>query len=95
MRFFFALLSACSLAVPTFADETEGLILSFDRVDRVLVLTDLTVWELPVAVQIPADLGRGDRVVIDFESEGEEGLTAITALDRTAAAIPEGTDGGS
>lgn len=95
MRSFLALTLAVLLASPALADETEGLILSFDRVDRIIVLTDKTVWQVPVSLEMPEDLGRGDRVLIDFDSEGEDGLTAITSIDRLAVALPEGTDGGS
>jgi len=95
MRSFLALTLAGLLATPALADETEGLILSFDRVDRIIVLTDKTVWQVPVSLEMPEDLGRGDRVLIDFDSEGEDGLPAITSIDRLAVALPEGTDGGS
>lgn len=97
MRSFLALTLAGLLATPALADETEGLILSFDRVDRIIVLTDKTVWEVPVSLEMPEDLGHGDRILIDFvsESEGEDGLTAITSIERLAVALPKGTDGGS
>lgn len=95
MRAIIALLIAGAFATPVLADETEGLILSFDRVDRIIVMTDLTVWEIPEAVETPADLGRGDRVHIEYESAGEDGLVAIDALHRLAVALPKGTDGGS
>lgn len=95
MQSLLALLVAGSLAPPALADQTEGLILSFDRVDRIIVLTDKTVWELPEELETPPDLGRGDRVLIDFDSAGEDGLTAIEAIERLAVALPQGTDGGS
>ena len=95
MRSFLALTLAGLLATAAIADETEGLILSFDRVDRIIVLMDKTVWEVPTTLEVPEDLGRGDRVLIDFDSEGEDGLTAITSVERLAVALPEGTDGGS
>lgn len=95
MRSILALTLAGLLATPAIADQTEGLILSFDRVDRIIILTDKTVWQVPVSLEMPEDLGRGDRVLIDFDSEGEDGLTAITSIDRLAVALPEGTDGGS
>ena len=93
MRSFLAVVVAGSLAAPAVADETEGLILSFDRVDRILVMTDLTVWELPETVETPADLGRGDRIQIEYATAGEDGLTAITAIDRLAVAVPKDADG--
>ncbi|WP_317054870.1 hypothetical protein [Roseovarius rhodophyticola] len=95
MRSILAILVAGALATPAVADETEGLILSFDRVDRIIVMTDMTVWELPASVETPDDLARGDRVHMVYDSAGEDGLTAITALHRLAVALPEGTDGGS
>jgi hypothetical protein len=95
MRYIYGLLMAGLLATPALADETEGLILGFDRVDRIIVLEDKTVWQLPESIDVPADLGRGDRVLIDFDSEGEDGISEITALERLAVALPDGTDGGS
>ncbi len=95
MRSILALTIAGLLATPALADETEGLVLSFDRVDRIIVLTDKTVWEVPDTLVMPEDFGRGDRVLIDFDSAGEDGVTAITAIERLAVALPEGTDGGS
>jgi hypothetical protein len=83
------------LAVPAIADETEGHVMAFDRVANIIVLTDKTVWQLGADVIVPADLASGDRVLLDFVSEGEEGVTAILELHRLAAALPEGTDGGS
>ncbi|MEQ8778366.1 MAG: hypothetical protein RIE06_01800 [Roseibium album] len=95
MRSLLALLIAGSLMAPALADETEGLILSFDRVDRIVVMTDMTVWQIPITIETPEDLGRGDRIHVEFDSAGEDGLTEITAIERLAVAIPEGTDGGS
>lgn len=90
-----ALLVAGSLETPALADQTEGLILKFDRIDRIIVLTDMMVWELPEELETPADLGRGEHVLIDFGSAGEDGLTAIEAIERLAVALPQGADGGS
>lgn len=95
MRICLAAALAASIAFPALADETEGHVLAFDRKAGVIVLTDKTVWEVPGAISLPADLGRGDRVLFEYESEGEDGLTAITAMTRLATALPEGTDGGS
>lgn len=90
-----AALFAGVLAVPALADETEGLVLAFDRLDGIIVLTDKTVWQMSENVTIPADLASGDRVLIDFASDGESGVTTITELLRLAKALPKGTDGGS
>ncbi|NNE87470.1 MAG: hypothetical protein HKN27_05280 [Silicimonas sp.] len=86
---------AAFAALPVYADETEGLVQAYDRVAGVLVLTDKTVWALPAGVTVPDDFGRGDRVLIDYETAGEDGLVSIDKLTRLAVALPEGTDGGS
>lgn len=83
------------IAAPALADETEGHVMAFDRVSNILVLTDKTVWHIGPDVTVPADLANGDRVLIDFVSEGEEGVTEISSMYRLAPALPEGTDGGS
>ncbi|MCC1494695.1 hypothetical protein [Cognatishimia sp. F0-27] len=95
MRTLFAAALAALVAAPVVADETTGLVLAHDRLSNVLVLTDLTVWSLPSDLMIPADLGAGDRVILTFNSEGEDGISTIDALERTAIALPAGTDGGS
>ena len=84
-----------SVAAPAFADETEGLVFAYDRVDHVLVMKDMTVWTLPSELLVPVDLGAGDRVLIDFTSDGDNGWKSIDALHRLAVALPAGTDGGS
>jgi len=86
---------AASFAVPALADETEGHVMAFDRVANIIVLTDKTVWQLSADMTMPSDLASGDRVLLDFVSEGEEGVTDVHTLHRLAATLPEGTDGGS
>lgn len=95
MRILIAAALAVSAAVPALADETEGLVLAFDRKAGVIVLTDKTVWTLPGTVAVPEDLGRGDRVLFEYETAGEDGLTEIAAMTRLSVALDEGTDGGS
>lgn len=95
-RFALAAVAAASFAVPAVAEDTEGLILAFDRQDRIIVMTDKTVWQLPEAIEIPEDLAHGDRVMFDFVSGGDDdGITQITEMTRLSKANPEGTDGGS
>lgn len=90
------MIAAAVFAMPAFAEETEGLVLAFDRQDRIIVLTDKTVWTLPDTIDVPDDLAHGDRVLFDFENAGDdEGMTEISSMDRLSKAIPEGTDGGS
>jgi hypothetical protein len=82
-------------AAPALADQTEGLILAFDRQAHTIVLTDHSVWQLPSDMAIPTDLGQGDRIYIDFTSDGDNGVKAVTLLERLAVAMPLGADGGS
>ena len=95
MRTILAAAVAVVSALPAFADETEGHVLAYDRKAHVIVLTDKSTWSLPADMMVPADLGAGDRVLFEYETAGEDGLTAITAVTRLAVALPEGTDGGS
>jgi hypothetical protein len=37
----------------------------------------------------------GDRVLFEYETAGEDGMTRINGVTRLATALPEGTDGGS
>ncbi len=84
------------VASSAIADETEGLVMAYDRQDGIVVLEDKTVWQLPPNIDIPANLGRGDRVFFEFTFPGEEdGMTEITAMTRLAVALPADTDGGS
>ncbi|MFD0979852.1 hypothetical protein [Tropicimonas aquimaris] len=86
MRLLLASALATLSVLPAAADETEGLILAYDRVASILVLEDLTVWPLAANLAVPEDLQAGDRVSIDFRSDGENGVAAVNALTRTATA---------
>lgn len=72
-------------AAPVLADETTGTVLAYDRKAGVIVLTDKTVFSLELLGNTPvADLVAGDKVKIVYEAAGEDGMTAITAIDRMA-----------
>ena len=45
----------------------------------------MTVWTLPASIALPDDLVAGDKVMIDFESAGENGIATINTLTRVAA----------
>lgn len=77
------------------ADETSGQVLAYDRKAGILVLTDKTVWELAPDLLVPADLGHGDMVRLEYSSAGEDGLETIDALTRSERAQPEAEDGGN
>ncbi len=95
MRIITAAFATAITALPAFADETEGHVLAFDRIDGIIVLTDKTVWEVPTEITLPEDLGSGDRVLFEYDTAGEDGMTKLNAVTRLATALPEGTDGGS
>lgn len=95
MRSILAVALAAIAAVPAIADEAGGLVLAYDRQAGVIVLQDLTVWELPEGLDVPTDLGAGDRVMFTYESAGEDGMTELSTLERLATALPGGADGGS
>ena len=82
-------------ALPILADETEGHVLAYDREAGIIILTDKTVWEVPGDIALPENLGMGDRVLFEYETAGEDGMTRINGVTRLATALPEGTDGGS
>ncbi len=86
---------AALVTSPLMADETSGLIQSWTPKSHTLVLTDKTVWTLPSDLMIPADLGVGDRIILDYQTAGEDGLVRIEALLRIAPALPAGSDGGA
>lgn len=94
MRHLFLATTLALFALPAVADETQGLVLAYDRQANLLVMNDKTVWELPSGLLIPADLGAGDRVALFYETAGEDGMIAIDSLNRIASALPAGTDGG-
>ena len=78
-----ALAAALALtALPAFADSTSGTILAFDRVERIIVMTDKTVWEIPQTVELPDKLMAGDKITIDFDSNGDNGVGSYNSITR-------------
>ena len=85
MRTFIAVATAadCLAAVPALADNTSGEILAYDRLANVIVLTDNTVWEIvPKDLPLPADLKQGDKITIDFVTNGDSGVGKINSITR-------------
>ncbi len=75
-------LALLTLAAPALADKTSGSILAYDRLANVIVLTDKTHWQLNPQTLVPADLAAGDKVTIDFKSDGDNGAGKIFSLTR-------------
>ena len=67
-------------AAPGAADVTVVTVLVHDRMARILVLTDRTVWPLELLKsKPPGGLKAGDRVEIEYESD-EEGISVIHSI---------------
>lgn len=82
MRILLATVFALAAASPVLADESSGEILAYDRKANVIVLTDKTVWTIPAELELPADLVQGDKVQFEFTQKGDEGITAISKIER-------------
>lgn len=64
------------------ADSTEGAVVAYDRKAGVIVLEDKTIWSLEGSEATPpADLKAGDRVKIEYQSEGDDGISMIDAIE--------------
>lgn len=82
MRFLLVASLAAAAALPAFADETAGVVNSFDPVKRTLVLTDKTVWGLSADTAVDSDIQPGQRVRISYSTAGEDGITGILSIKR-------------
>ena len=73
-----ALASSPALA----ADEIDGTVLAFDRVARVLVMSDKSVIPLDnVQSELPEDLVAGDKVAVKYGSD-EDGVSIVYSIER-------------
>ena len=70
------------LGAPALADDTTGTIAAYDRLANIIVLKDMTIWEVPGSMELPADLAAGDRVKIVFTSAGDSGVGTIRSITR-------------
>ena len=65
------------------ADSTTGAVVAYDRKAQVIVLEDKTIWSLEGSkAELPADLQAGERIEIDYESGGDNGIIAINTVKR-------------
>lgn len=64
-----------------FADTTAGTVVAYDRKANIVVLADKTIWTTKGSEKaIPENLKAGDRVVINFDSPGEDGVREIKSI---------------
>lgn len=77
----FLLISSLLLcAAPALADETSGQVIAFDRVSRILVLDDKTVWSLGEKTEVTEGLTAGDTVKIMYVGGGDAGIGNINSV---------------
>lgn len=70
-----------STAAAALADSTTGTVLAFDRQAKVIVFKDKTVWTLEGSeAAAPEGLKAGDKVEVQYETAGEDGLTKIDSI---------------
>lgn len=63
------------------ADTTTGTIVAIDRTANTISLADKTIWTTKGSEKaIPENLKAGDRVVINFDSPGEDGVREIKSI---------------
>jgi hypothetical protein len=76
----FLITSLLLCAAPALADETSGRVVAFDRVAKVLVLDDKTIWSLGDKTVISDDLMAGDMVKILYAGGGDAGIGTINSV---------------
>lgn len=82
MRILSGIAALALLAGPALADSTTGTILAFDRVSLILVMEDMTVWQISADAKKPDDLVAGDTVKITYTSAGDNGVASVQSLER-------------
>ena len=82
MRHLIAAAVMFAAASPAFADFTEGKVLAYDRVARIVVMEDHTVWQLSDKTIVPEGLVAGEEIRIDFTARGENGVESVETIER-------------
>ena len=81
--------SAISFAAPAYSDEVTSTVAAYDRVARVIVLADKSIFALDLMTgDIPTTLSAGDRVTVDFQGD-DNGVRAINSI----SILAEGDEG--
>ncbi len=71
-------------ATPAFADTAAGTVFTYDAKSMTLVMEDNTVWQLEPTTVLPETLETGDKIVIDFTSDGDNGVVSVDAITSQA-----------
>ena len=82
MRVILAVLALIFSTVPAFADQVVATILTFDRVDHIIVLGDKTIWTIAADLVLSDGLAAGDSITIDFQGAAENGIGKILMIAR-------------
>ena len=82
MRLLLVSAALATFALPAFADDTSGTVVAYDRVAHVIVLDDNSVWTVPADFALPDNLVAGDRIVIDYQSNGDNGVGKYLSITR-------------
>lgn len=68
-------------AAAALADSKTGTIVAFDRQAKVIVFKDKTIFTIEGSeAAVPEGLKAGDRVEMQYETAGEDGLTKIDSI---------------
>lgn len=74
------LLTTIAIGTPAMANSASGTVKSYDRVSKVLVMIDKSVYALDgVKAEIPASLSAGDKISIEYDGD-EDGITSINSI---------------
>lgn len=82
MRLLLVSAALAAFALPAFADGTSGTVVAYDRVSHVIVLNDNSVWTVPADFALPDNLVAGDRIVINYQSNGDNGVGKYLSITR-------------
>jgi hypothetical protein len=82
MRLLLISAALTAFALPALADDTTGTVVAYDRVSHVIVLDDRSIWEVPADFALPTDLIAGDRILIDYQSNGDNGVGKFLSITR-------------
>jgi hypothetical protein len=64
---------------PALAESITANVANWDPANRTIVFEDRSALTVPATTTVPADLGRGDQVTIDFDAT-EDGVQAVNSL---------------